>query len=961
MSNPAVQVQALGQSLWLDYINRKELDDGSFARRLETQGVLGVTSNPTIFQQVIGDTSTYDEKIKTMLDMDANSVYERLAIADIQAAADLLRPIYERTNKVDGYVSLEVSPLIAQNTEETINEAKRLFAAVDRPNLMVKIPATPAGIPAIEEVIYSGINVNVTLIFSVANYEQVMEAYIRGLERRHLEGKPVSGIASVASFFVSRIDVMVDKILENNIRAAQVTGDTQRIAANRQLLGQAAIANAKLAYQAYKRIFHGERFAVMRAAGAQVQRPLWASTGTKNPAYSDVMYVDELIAPETVNTLPPKTLAAFVDHGTAEVTIDRELPGRMEPHDVFARLSEVGVDMDQVTSRLQADGVESFTESFQKLLDQVESKLVMLQTGIMSADRYLVALGIYADSVDKALAAMDKAYINGRIWGKDGTVWKDHGPTITKIQNRLGWLNVLDTIDIDRLRALKASMKDSPITHVVLLGMGGSSLAPEVLYKTFGHQAGYPELLVLDSTHPERIRDVEAAVTLSSTLFVVASKSGTTVETQCFYKYFWERTGGSAAQFIAITDPGSELAEDAQARGFRDVFLNPADIGGRYSALSYFGLVPAALVGLDIDRLWASAAQMIKACGDRIPAVSHPGLALGAVIGALGKEGRDKISIVGSASIASFGDWAEQLIAESIGKEGRGVLPVVGATVGKPHDYSSDRLFIYLRVDGDRDTEDLDNGVRALREAGHPRVTLRLPDAYALAGEFFRFEFATAVIGHLYEVNPFDEPNVTEAKEATSALLKHYVQHGALPEVKPFMKGEHVSLYADDTTLNPLRELTLHHNFSQLSRTELLAAQFSASQAGDYFAILAYLNPTPEVDAQLREVQRRLRHVTKRAVTVGYGPRYLHSTGQLHKGGPNNGIFIQITQSLTHDIDIPGAPYSFGTLMQAQAAGDLQTLQQHKCRAFRLHIEGDLRAGIDRLLAAIDFVQQRRA
>jgi transaldolase/glucose-6-phosphate isomerase len=961
MTNPAVQVQALGQSLWLDYINRKELDDGTFAWRLEAQGVLGVTSNPTIFQQVIGDTNTYDAVIQTMLDKDANSVYEALAIADIQAAADLLRPIYERTNKVDGYVSLEVSPLIAQNTEETVSEAKRLFAAVNRPNLMIKVPATPAGIPAIEELIYSGINVNVTLIFSVANYEQVMEAYIRGLERRHLEGKPVTGIASVASFFVSRIDVMVDKILENNIRAAQVTGDTQRIAANRQLLGQAAIANAKLAYRAYKRVFHGERFAVMRAAGAQVQRPLWASTGTKNPAYSDVMYVDELIAPETVNTLPPKTLAAFVDHGTAEITIDRELEGRMDPLEVFARLSEVGVDMDQVTARLQADGVDSFVESFQKLLDQVQSKLVILQTGIMSADRYLVALGIYAEHVDKALAVMDKAYVNGRIWGKDGTIWKDHGPTITKIQNRLGWLDVMKTIDIERLRALRASMKDSDITHVVLLGMGGSSLAPEVLYKTFGSQAGWPQLLVLDSTHPERIRDVEAAINLPTSLFVVASKSGTTIETCCFYQYFWERTGGSPAQFIAITDPDSELAHEAQARGFRDLFLNPPDIGGRYSALSYFGLVPAALVGLDIDRLWENAAQMIRACGERIPAASHPGMALGAVIGALGKEGRDKVSIIGSPTVASFGDWAEQLIAESIGKEGRGVLPVVGATVGKPHDYSTDRLFIYLRLDDDHDLDELDQGIRALREAGHPCVTLRLPNAYALAGEFFRFEFATAVVGHLYEVNPFDEPNVTEAKEATAALLKQYVEQGALPTAQPAAVSEHISLYADETTLAPLRELVLHHNFSELSGTELLAAQLSASQAGDYFAILAYLNPTSEVDALLRELQRRLRHVTKRAVTVGYGPRYLHSTGQLHKGGPNNGIFIQITQSLAHDVAIPNAAYTFGVLMQAQAAGDLQALQQHKRRAFRLHIDGDLRAGVDRLLAVIDFVQQRRA
>jgi transaldolase/glucose-6-phosphate isomerase len=960
MSNPAIQVQAFGQSIWLDYINRKELNDGTFQKRLDEQGVVGVTSNPTIFQQVIGETDTYDTAISELLHLDANGVYETLAIADIRSAADAMRPIYERTNKRDGYVSLEVSPLIAQDTAQTLGEAQRLFAAVDRPNLMIKIPATPAGIPAIENAIYHGINVNVTLIFSVANYEQVAEAYIRGLERRHLEGKSVTGIASVASFFLSRIDVMVDKILENNIRAAQVTSDTARITANRVLLGQAAIANAKLAYSAFERIFYGNRFAVLREAGAMVQRPLWASTGTKNPAYSDTMYVDRLIGRDTVNTLPPKTLAAFVDHGTAAETIHSHPEGFLEPNAVFGQLSQVGVDMDNVTTRLQADGVDSFTESFQKLMDQVESKLIIIKTGVMSPERYLTALGVYADNVASAINDIDKAFINGRIWGKDGTVWKDHGPTIAKIQNRLGWLDVLKTIDIERLQRLRHATRSSGVTHVVLLGMGGSSLAPEVLYKTFGRQEGYPELVVLDSTDPARVLDVERSIDLKNSLFLVASKSGGTVETLSFYRYFYERTGSNPSQFIAITDPGSELAQDAEQKRFRDIFLNPEDIGGRYSALSYFGLVPAALIGIDVERLWASASAMVAASSEKIPGASHPGVTLGTVIGTLGKLGRDKVTILCSASIASFGDWAEQLIAESIGKEGRGVVPVVGATVGKPHDYASDRLFIYLRVDGDKDVDEMDNEVKALREAGHPRVTLRLPDAYSIAGEFFRWEFATAITGYLYEVNPFDEPNVTEAKDATKALLKIYQEQGRLPEPTPFMSGEHSRLYVDEATLAPLRELTRHHGFSINSRTELLAAQIVGSQAGDYFAILAYLNPTPQTDDMLRLIQRRLRHASKRAVTVGYGPRYLHSTGQLHKGGPNNGIFIQLTTSIQEDVAIPGAPYTFGVLYQAQAAGDLQALQHHNRRAIRLHIEGDLQGGFDKLLAAIDFVDKRR-
>lgn len=959
MSNPAIQVQELGQSLWLDYINRHELSSGAFARRLETDGILGVTSNPTIFQQVIGDTTIYDEAIRAIKHLSAEEVYETLAVEDIQNACDLLLSTYERTDKRDGYVSLEVSPLIASNTASTISEAKRLFERVARPNLMIKIPATPAGIPAIEEVIFSGINVNVTLIFSVSNYKDVAEAFIRGLERRQEAGLSVSGIASVASFFLSRIDTHVDRVLENNIRSAQVHADTARIAANNRLLGQAAVANAKLAYQAFKAYFYGSRFAKLAQAGAMVQRPLWASTGTKNPAYTDTRYVDSLIGKDTVNTLPPKTLSAFIDHGKAQNTIETDLPDDLPADEVMAKLKDLSVDMDAVTQRLQDDGVEAFVQSFEMLMSQVQSKLIMLRTGFM--ERYNVAYGIYGDMIARIVANMDSQFVNARIWGKDGTVWKEHNATIAKIVNRLGWLDVLQTIDIERVKQLRAKAYQGAWSHVVLLGMGGSSLAPEVLYKTFGRQEGFPELLVLDSTDPARLKDVENAVNLPTTLFLVASKSGGTVETLSFYKYFYARTGENAKQFIAITDPESELALDAEAKGFYDVFLNPADIGGRYSALSYFGLVPAGLIGLDIDRLWASATDMIEACGEKIPSNTHPALQLGALLGALGKEGRDKITIYTTQSIASFGDWAEQLVAESIGKEGNGVVPVVGATVGKPHDYLSDRVFVYLRVDDDTDADDVDNGVRALREAGHPRATVRLADRYAIAGEFFRWEYATAIAGHIYGVNPFDEPNVTEAKDATKALLKHYQTNGALPTETPFMVEGGVSLYADDTTLNPLRELSRAHNYQIDTETGLLGAQMAGTQAGDYFAILAYINPTPENDRLLREVQRRLRHVTKRAVTVGYGPRYLHSTGQLHKGGANNGIFLLLTAPVVEDVVIPDAPYSFGTLFQAQALGDLQALQAHKRRVIRLHVSEKFEDGINCLLNAIQFLEERRA
>jgi transaldolase/glucose-6-phosphate isomerase len=955
--NPPVEVQEYGQSIWLDYIHRKELANGDFKRRVDEDGVLGVTSNPAIFQQAIGESDVYDEGMRVLLDLEAAAIYEHLAIEDIQNAADILRDIYDRTQGRDGYVSLEVSPLLANDSESTFTEAKRLFAALDRPNVMIKIPGTPAGIPAIEEAIAAGININVTLLFAVKNYEQVAEAYIKGLERRLEAGADITKIASVASFFLSRIDTSVDRILENNIRAAQVHGDTGRIAANRKLLGQAAIASAKLAYKSFQRLFGNARFGKLRAAGAQVQRPLWASTGNKNPAYSDTRYVDMLIGQDTVNTVPPKTLAIFKKQGSVADTLTREMPDFLPPDEVMDKLAEIGVDMVQISSQLQTDGVEAFIESFEKLISQVAAKRTILMTGIMERQR--LALGIYADAVTAALKQLDSEFINARIWSKDGGVWKDHGPTMNSIRNRLGWLDVMTTIDLTMLKNFQAEIKDSGIEYGVLLGMGGSSLAPEVLFKTFGKQAGFPTLLVLDSTNPARIRDVENAIDLAKTVFIVASKSGSTVETDSFYRYFYERTGNNGNQFIAITDPGTAMETTARDKQFRKIFLNPADIGGRYSALSYFGMVPAALMGIDLDKAWASAHQMIEACAENVPGVSHPGVMLGAIIGKLAKEGRDKLAIFCTESIASYGDWAEQLVAESVGKEGKGVTPVVGATIGNPHDYASDRLFVYLRVDDDANATAMDERVKVLREAGNPRVTLRLPDKYAVFGEFFRWEFATAVAGQILQVNPFDEPNVTEAKNATKRLLEHYQAHGALPENTPLISGEHMQLYSSEGTIAPLRELCKAHGYDSQSRTEVLAAQIAGTAAGDYFAILAYLNPTPEVEALLREVQRKLRHVTRRAVTVGYGPRYLHSTGQLHKGGTNKGIFIMLTAAPEADIAIPGVPYSFGTLFAAQAEGDLQALYAHNRRALRLHIETDVKAGIEKLIAAVDFVHDR--
>ncbi len=951
--NPPVDVQALGQSIWLDNMSRHLITSGELQRLIDEDGVLGVTSNPTIFQKAIGGSSDYDEAMAKLLKLDSYEIFEALEVEDIRNALDLFRPTYDRTNGGDGYVSLEVSPLIANDTQTTTAEAIRLFKLVDRPNLMVKIPSTQAGIPSIEEATAAGVNVNITLIFGIANYEQVMEAFIRGLERRVAAGQDITRIHSVASFFLSRIDTAVDRILDSNIRAAQGR-DLARVTLNNRLKGKAAIANAKVAYKHFLKVFYGERFAALKAKGGHVQRVLWASTSTKNPTYPDTMYIDSLIGKDTVNTVPPATLKDFKDHGTVADTLTQ---GMDEAAQTLDMLAEAGVSLDQVTMQLQSDAVEAFSESYHSLLAHVDAKRDVLQTGISKQQD--AALGVYQDSVDQTLKSLDTAQANERIWQHDGSLWKDNPQVIAKINDRLGWLDTLKTIDLARLKKIQSEAKAAGLGHVVLLGMGGSSLAPEVLFETFGAQAGFPRLLMLDSTDPQSIKAIEDAINLDRTWFIVSSKSGGTIETLSFFQYFYEKASHDGSKFIAITDPGTSLETLARDKGFRDTFSNPPDIGGRYSALSYFGMLPAALIGLDLDAIWANEERMMKANGPKIDVSDHPGLWLGAIMGTLGLQGRDKVTIITSPSIAAFGNWVEQLIAESTGKEGRGLLPVVGASVGKPHDFSSDRLFIYLKVEGD-DNEETDAGIRALREAGHPRVTLRLPDKHALFGEFFRWEYAVAVVGKVLAIPTFDEPNVTESKQNTARLLDYYKEHGALPATEPVLVEDNVSLYADEKMIKIIYELCTQHNYTNNTLTGMLAAPINATAAGDYFALMAYTPMTAETTEQFRAVARRLRHVTRRAVTLGFGPRFLHSTGQFHKGGPNSGVFIQITTDKPFDLAIPGAPYSFATLQAAQAAGDLEALIGKNRRVLRLHISGDLKAGLDKLVAAIDAAGERR-
>lgn len=909
MSTPIQEAQRLGQSVWYDNIRRGLLTSGEM-RRLVELGITGITSNPTIFEKAIAGSTDYDDSLLAMAQArkDSSETYEALAAEDIRAAAEILRPIYDGTWGRDGYVSMEVSPTLAYDTNGTIEEARRLFSSLNCPNVMIKVPATPQGIPAIRRLIGEGINVNITLIFSLDAFRRVRLAYIEGLEDFARRGGDLSKVASVASFFVSRVDTAVDTLLEELIRGGQEE--------LRGLQGKCAVANARLAYQAFRATFGGKRFASLRAKGARVQRPLWASTGTKNPAYSDLLYVESLMGPDTVNTMPPATLNMFLEHGSVSATLEERVD---ESNAVMSALNVVGVSMEEVTGRLLDEGVKSFADSFQKLKANIEEKIGKLQAGQhVHADAKLGPLQSVAEA---HVSDLEKRDVVRRIWQKDHTVWK---PEPTEITNRLGWLTVADIMsdNVQTLQAFANEVRDAGFRHVVLLGMGGSSLGPEVLRQTFGSASGFPELIVLDSTVPAGVSRVAESIDPARTLFIVSSKSGSTIEPLCFYAYFRslvEKASGNLTagqNFVAITDSGNSLESLALDQGFRRVFLNPPDVGGRYSVLSYFGLVPAALIGVDVAALLDRADRMREGCDPCVPAHDNPGAWLGAVMGAMALNGRDKLTLVTSPSIQSFGLWVEQLIAESTGKEGKGIIPISGEPLLPPDLYGDDRLFVYLRLEGD-DNAATDSALERAGSSGHPVMRIVLRDRYDLGAEFFRWEFATAVAGSFLGIHPFDQPNVQGAKDLTGSLLKEYEQSGSLPNVE----GS-----------NTVKDL------------------LSAAKPGNYLAIMTYLHQTPELDQSLMELRTRVLEKFRVATTAGYGPRFLHSTGQLHKGGPDKGLFIQITAAHEVDLPIPGQPYTFGVLADAQALGDLQALQVLGRPVVRIHLDSDVGAQVQKLI-----------
>ncbi len=942
--NPVKALENHGQAVWLDFLARGFVAKGDLKKLIDTDGVKGVTSNPSIFEKAIGSSDEYDGAIGKALksgDRPVAKLFEHLAVEDIQHAADVLRPVYDRLKGDDGFVSLEVSPYLAMDSKGTIAEAERLWKDVKRRNLMVKVPATPEGLPAIQHLIGEGISINITLLFSQKVYVQVAEAYLAGLEKYVAGGGNPSRIASVASFFVSRIDSAVDKQLDEKIARANDPSEKERLAA---LKGKVAIANAKLAYQDYKRLFSGARWEKLAANGAKPQRLLWASTGTKNKDYSDVLYVEELIGPNTINTVPPATLDAFRDHGKPRDSLEENIE---DARRVLAELDKSGISLDAITAELVKDGVKLFADAADKLYGAVAHKrATVLGAGL---DRQQLALGDrIGKAVEKATEDWRASAKIRRLWQHDKSVW-----TGTDEHKWLGWLNSATSADIANYEDFAQRVKAQNFTDAVVLGMGGSSLGPEVLAETFARRPGFPKLRVLDSTDPAQVRTMESRIDIANTLFIVSSKSGGTTEPNAMKDYFFAQVsraiGAEKAghRFIAVTDPGSSLEKVATKQGFARIFHGDPTIGGRYSVLSPFGLVPAATAGIDVRTLIKHALSMVRSCGPDVPPHENPGVQLGLAMGLAGLEGRDKVTILSSRKVADFGAWAEQLIAESTGKDGKGLIPIDGEPLGDVTLYGKDRFFIDLRTESENDTAH-DDKIMALEKAGHPVVRIVMKSIDHIGQEFFRFEMATAVAGAILGINPFNQPDVEDAKIKTRELTAAFEKTGALPAERPVMSTAQADLYTDDSNAADLRKAGADGDLGSW-----LKAHLARSSADDYVALLAYIERNSAHIERLQHMRLAVRGKRHVATCAEFGPRFLHSTGQAYKGGPDSGVFLQITSDDAKDLAVPGQKASFGVIKAAQARGDFGVLTERGRRALRVHLKGDLKAGLKMLDAAI--------
>jgi len=917
--NPLQKLNKFGQSVWYDNIQRKLIRSGELAEMIEKGEIRGITSNPSIFNAAISKSADYDASLQPLAwaGWTPEAIFWQMAVDDIKSVAQLFDVVYLETEKTDGYVSLEVNPLLAYDSEKTLADAKTLWKRVSAPNLMIKIPATKEGVAAIRKATAAGINVNATLIFSLDRYAEVIDAYLGGLEDRLKEGESIDEISSVASFFVSRVDTKIDGFLQRMVNAGEIeAGDAKK------LQGKAAVANARLAYQLFSDTLQSSRFKALQQKGGRAQRPLWASTGTKNPNYTDVVYIEELIGKDSVNTIPPATLAAFRDHGKVEKRIDTDLH---KAEEVIGDLAEIGIEMSVVTSQLEVEGVQAFSDAYKELIGSIQARVLDYQKGIRSLEK------LYQASLGRML---DRKIIES-LYSSDPDPWVKEDSGKDEFRNRTGWLKAPENSHrlLKEYAEYLEELLKGGFQKVLVIGMGGSSLAPEVFSMLQHHMNGEKReglsLGILDSTDPESVQKAAKEYPVKKTLYIISSKSGSTAEINANFQYFWKKAeeafGEKAgSRFATITDPGTALEDLARQRKFSHIFHGDPTVGGRFSALTAFGLVPAALMGWDVSEMLTQASAMMETCSPGQGGEKNPGLALGTLIGTAASAGRDKLTLILDTEIESLGSWLEQLLAESTGKMGKGILPIDLEPEIHPLKYGNDRLFVYIRLNGRKD-----HRVEDLVSAGHPCVTIPMEGIQSVGAEMYRWEVATTIACAVLEINPFDQPDVQESKLITKRMIKEYKETGSLPRESAIWQSLGIEVHGKGTTI--------HGKNLQ----EVIWDFLSGAKKGSYVSINAFF---PRDDRMLDEFQsfrKKVLDKTGLAVTLGFGPRFLHSTGQFHKGGPNSGYFLVFTRPIDDDIEVPGEGISFGVLESAQALGDYEALKEKGRKVLQIQISSN--------------------
>lgn len=903
-------------SVWLRGLTRDLVDRGRLGELLAAGAVQGVIADPEILAAALASGKAYTAPLRPLAQAGwpPEQALDALRVDDARAAADLLLPLYERTNGDAGFVSLGLRPASLREPDLALEEARWFWAAVNRPNLLVTIPVAGSTLSILERAVSEGINVHAAGLFSLERYAEVYEAYIRGLEARRVRGDMLEHVAAVASFSLSRLDDHLDRRLTELVLRGGAIGERAE-----SLLGRSGAALAKLAHAQFRAEIAVERFHALAEKGARPQRLIWSLASAGNVGPGGAARLAGLSGAETIFSLPVEALPLGGVPSGFEGGIERDLSAA---RGTLEALETLGVSLSAVSDFLENERLARLSSAFDTMDETVRGTHKSLRQELAGL----------APAVPEVVARLDAEAVSRRLWRGDPALWAGPDRKPDEVSDRLGWLNLpqASEVAVRDLQDFALELRRSGYRHAVLLGMGGSALAPDVFRRILDRGQGL-SLHVLDSTDPAAVLEVTRAVPPIEALYIVASKSGSTIEPLSLFEHFWaeagEQLGGDApSHFVAVTDPGTSLEKLARERRFRRVFLAPPDVGGRFSALSIFGLLPAALVGVDLEGLLRGGARMARLCGAKAETGRNPGAFLGALLASAALSGRGNLTLVADPDLLPLADWIEQLVAESSGKDGRGILPIVGEPVGGARSYGRDRFVAYLRREGS-----LDVRVETWIRAGTPVAILDCAEgAPGLGAEVFRWEFATAVACHSLGVNAFDQPDVQRAKSRTGDLLKAYARKGSLAPPPTLWEAPGIRLYGDRERPAP----------PSTSNIEALGTWLlDQIDPGKGIAFLVYLHSEPALQRRLGALRKELRDRLHLATTLGFGPRYLHSTGQIHKGGPDRQVFLVITAGPEVDVPIPGAGYSFGVLERAQALGDLQALLDLGRRAFGIHLD----------------------